>query len=406
MDTGTGFYWFMWPQRDLDRNCRLAGPGVDRGCYEHGSSLDSDGDLLPDAAEVRRGTDLHSEDTDGDGLRDGLEVLRGTDPLEITSPGVIQVPFDIPVIQAALCLAVNGDEIRVAPGTYQAGLQFCGADVILRGWDAASTILVGESHPVISFMGTESETCLLSHFTIQNGHGEYGGGICGGTWERHTRATITDNSIADNSASYAGGGIAHCNGLIENNRIVRNSAGYWGGGLYDCNGLIQNNAIYGNWAEYGGGGASASDATFQNNEIYSNAADKRGGGLAGCSGIIMNNKVYGNAANGVDSEGGGLSRCDGLILNNEVRANAAKYGGGLKDCGGIIANCTIYGNSATYGGGLHECRATIRNCIIWENSVYYPRPFLKPSFSCIQDWNRGGTGNIAIVFRFTTDRNT
>ncbi len=390
VDTGTGFYWFMWPQRDLDRNCRLAGSGVDRGCYEHGSSLDSDGDLLPDAEEVRRATDVHSEDTDGDGLRDGLEVLRGTDPLQITSPGVVQVPFDIPVMQAALCLALYGDEIRVAPGTYQAGLQFCGADVILRGWDAASTILVGESHPVISFMGTESETCLLSHFTIQNGHGEYGGGICGGTWDLHTRASIGNNVIVDNSASYGGAGIAHCDGIIENNRISRNSSGYYGGGLDDCDGTIQNNTIYGNSARYGGGLCSCS-GTIRSNEVYGNSADTSGGGACGCDGTVMNNRIYGNSA----GSGAGLYNCDGIIQNNRISGN---LGSGLSGCNGIIQNCTICANSASKGGGLNKCRGVIRNCIIWGNGGAGGTQLVEttnPCYSCIQDWTGGGPGNVA-----------
>jgi hypothetical protein len=87
--TGVNLYWFAWPQRDLDGNCRLFGRRVDMGCYEFGSSPDSDGDLLSDLAEssvAPNSPNPNNDDSDGDGLRDGLEVLRGSDPMAPTPP--------------------------------------------------------------------------------------------------------------------------------------------------------------------------------------------------------------------------------------------------------------------------------------------------------------------------------
>jgi hypothetical protein len=43
--------------------------------------LDSDGDLLSDADEIRLGTDPHLADSDGDGISDGYEVAHGLNPL-------------------------------------------------------------------------------------------------------------------------------------------------------------------------------------------------------------------------------------------------------------------------------------------------------------------------------------
>jgi len=61
------------------------------------------------------------------------------------------------------------------------------------------------------------------------------------------------------------------------------------------------------------------------------------------------------------------------------------------------------GNAAHYGGGLAESRydeyeADIINNIIWgnvapEGAQLYDSP--TPSYSCIQDWSGGGTGNIS-----------
>src|SRR3989344_9488705 len=43
-------------------------------------ALDSDNDWLPDAWEIRLGSDLLSPDTDGDGFNDGVEVRNGYAP--------------------------------------------------------------------------------------------------------------------------------------------------------------------------------------------------------------------------------------------------------------------------------------------------------------------------------------
>ncbi len=72
INSGVNYYWFSWPQRDLDGNCRLVGDRVDIGCCEFGSGPDRDGDLLSDSYEWAYGPHFMNEDADGDGLRDGL----------------------------------------------------------------------------------------------------------------------------------------------------------------------------------------------------------------------------------------------------------------------------------------------------------------------------------------------
>jgi len=189
IDSGVNYYWSAWPQCDVEGNCRLSGDRVDMGCYEYGSSPDSDGDLLSDSDEATRGTDPLREYSDGDSLRDGLEILRGTDPLAPTPPAVIVITPDGPTIQEALCMALTGDEIVVAPGTYRENLEFCraSANVILRGSNpqkpdvVASTVIDGGGlGPVVFFTGFESEASVLKGLTIQNGRAASGAGVCGG----------------------------------------------------------------------------------------------------------------------------------------------------------------------------------------------------------------------------------
>jgi len=407
---GANFYWHAWPQRDLDGNCRLEGARIDMGCYEWGATTDEDGDLLSDSDEVAQQTDVLLEDTDGDGLRDGLEVLRGTNPIGPTPPGVVQVPDDFMTIQEALCLAVPGDEIIVSPGTYTGNLQFCGTDVTLRSMDpdnpelVAATILSGgDTVPVVCFVGSEGPDCVLSGFTISNGHADHGCGIRGGGSKRHTHATIRNNTITNNYALRGGAGLAWCDGTIVNNTISNNQAEENGGGLSGCHGTIQSNTITGNYAATAmddcdgiirgntiaanvRNGVYGCDGTIESNAITANF----GSGISVCHGRILRNAIVGNSSSG-------LSGCDGSILNNAIVGNWGRRGGGLNNCNGEILNNTIVMNQAMYsGGGLDMCNAVIRNCIIWGNIASGDHQVFRssdPTYSCIQDWVLGGEGN-------------
>jgi len=396
IDAGANYYWFRWPQRDLGGNCRLVGERIDMGCYEYGSSPDSDGDLFCDADELLLGTDRTNDDTDGDGLRDGLELLRGSDPFTATPGRLVHVPSELSTIQESLCVAADGDEIVVAPGTYQENLFFCGANVVVRSSDpqdldivASTTMEGGARGPVVSFLGTEGDACVLSGFTIRDGRAECGGGICGGTLGNHTHATIQNNVVRDNSARGDGGGLAYCDGRIENNTITGNSAKRRGGGLAYCDARIQKNRVAGNLAN-SGGGLCRCRGTIRNNIITGNSAGDGGGGLAYCEGTIRNNTIYGNWA----LYGGGLYECQGTIENNKITGNSVEvYGGGLCRCQGRIENNTIAGNEGW--GGLWRCNGTIRNCIVWgnggadwRNEVYESST---PTYSCIRGWTEVGT---------------
>jgi hypothetical protein len=357
IDSGANGYWLAWPLRDLDGNCRLAGRSVDMGCYEYGASRDSDGDLLSDSDELRIGIDLYRDDTDSDGLRDGLEVLRGSDPLKATPPRAVHVRPEISTIQESLGIAVDGDEIVVAPGIYIENLCFFGFNVTLRSSDpknpyiVASTILDGGgSGPVVSFTGNEGKECVLAGFTLRRGCAFRGGGISG----NGAQVAIQNNIITGNSATgrYAyGGGLYRCDGTIQNNKIFGNWAHGCGGGLFSCGGLVQNNTISGNWASNYGGGLYRCDGTIQNNVVASNWTYDCAGGLGWCKGRILNNTIIGNWT---DNNSNNLGWCDGVIQNN----------------------------------------------IVWGNTETDFLASSTPSFSCIQGWSRGGEGNTADDPRF------
>jgi len=306
-------------------------------------------------------------------------------------------------IREGISAAHGGDTVIVARGTYRENVHFQGKNIALTSTDPLSPDVVsttvidgGCSGPVVRFSGTESGACLLSGFTIRNGWGSDGSGICGGTPDIHTRATIRNNLIVDNTATgkeWRGGGIAYCDGLIESNTITRNEGDY-GGGLGSCDGLIQNNFVCGNSAGHGGG-ACHCDGVIQNNTFCDNSADVSGGAFCGCAATIQNNVISRNSA----PSGGGLFGSNEDIRNNLITDNVAeKDGGGISYCQGTAENNTIVGNSAGQdGGALAHCGGTIENCIIWGNKAPTDSQVHEsrlPAHSCVQG-GAYGEGDIA-----------
>jgi hypothetical protein len=155
------------------------------------------------------------------------------------------------------------------------------------------------------------------------------------------------------------------------------------------------------------GGGSGSVVTFTGSEtalcVLRGFTLTHGYQFAAGGGILGNGTQAGiesciitdNAA----SWGGGLCACNGAITHCLIVNNAAYYdGGGLAICDGEIKHCTIARNIAgDVGGGLFDCMATITNSIVWSNQAYdMPGIYAgqTPTYSCIQDGDGEGTGNL------------
>ncbi len=185
-----------------------------------------------------------------------------------SNSGTEENPFA--TIQKGIDAASEQDTVIVAQGTYLENIQFKGKNIVLRSADPAdrtvveNTVIDGDmAGAVVTLVGTEDGGCVLSGFTVRNGEAWEGGGICGGTAEQHTLATIENSIIADNAAQFGGGGLAYCDGAIRRNIISGNSGGFvGGGGLSECDGLIVNNVIAGNSGGLSGGGLYGCDGTI------------------------------------------------------------------------------------------------------------------------------------------------
>ncbi|NQT84093.1 hypothetical protein HQ563_13790, partial [bacterium] len=177
-------------------------------------------------------------------------------------------------------------------------------------------------------------------------------------------------------------------------------AEYKAGGLFDCDGIIKGNIINANNSPTLAGGLAHCGGTIEDNIISANSANW-GGGIGDCSAAILRNIIIRNTAT---DGAGGVGGCDGIIRSNVIVGNSAGWGAGLGACAGMILNNTITRNSATEdGGGLYLCSGDIANCIIWGNMAPADAQLANssvPTYSCIQDWDGGGEGNIALDPQF------
>jgi hypothetical protein len=251
---------------------------------------------------------------------------------------------------------------------------------------------------------TVSGTGFYPYFTAQ-----LGGGLafCDGTIENN----LISGNIGGPSGFYlrgSGGGLYDCQAAIRANRILSNRSSGYGGGLNNCNNIIVNNTIANNFGEWSGGGLMSCDALIIGNRIEGNGTAEGGGGLASCNAHIHANLIRNNYANR-SGGGGGLLDCPGVIENNVITGNIAyESGSGLANCDGLIVNNTItLNNGKTNGFGLQDCNGPLANDIIWGNfNSAGPAQLAastRPSYSIIQGWTGGGTGNSSANPRFVND---
>jgi photosystem II stability/assembly factor-like uncharacterized protein len=270
---------------------------------------------------------------------------------------IINVPAEAATIQAAIDLAVDGDTVRVAPGTYHEVLNFRGkAITVVSDAGPDQTIIDGDgAGSVVSFRSGETRAAVLSGFTIRGGRSINSGG---GIYIASSSPTVRGNVITGNR-SCTGVGIYSSFGspMIQANRITGNvidgCTGGWGIGVYI-------------------GGNSA--AEILDNEITDNTgAAASGGGLAlfsAGSAVVRNNVIARNITSGPAGcgFGGGLASANfsqAKIVGNLIVGNSACTGGGVYWLGStgsnLFVNNTIADNGASSMPGMYVSGFDARN---------------------------------------------
>lgn len=336
-------------------------------------------------------------------------------------------------LQTALNLAVDGDNLYLAQGTYTS----TGSAVALitqtigfyGGWDGSTTLpivrdpdiytttLDGEkTRGVINIQMSNGPT--IDGFTIKNGRALQGGGI----YVLDAYPTIRNNKIVNNEAYFdfygtghgggiyvedgvvdrpciitanyiynnlaaIGGGISHQNEdtyyttTISSNEIISNTTYWWGGGIniYHSDDIIQSNIISGNVTDEEGGGIRLwySNSLLEGNVVINNKSNDVGGGISlktKSNATLINNFFIKNTVDGIY-----VYNSSPQIVNNTIIARNQNTGSGLvleTIPGCMIGECTegsVINNIIVkyqYGiTGISEISPTIDYNDVWGNSL-------------------------------------
>lgn len=97
-----------------------------------------------------------------------MTLLFGASPVQ--GQQIIHIPADQATIQGGINVAVNGDTVLVAPGTYKENINFDGkAITVTSSAGPQSTIIDGSAGPVaVQFVSGETRASILNGFTIEN----------------------------------------------------------------------------------------------------------------------------------------------------------------------------------------------------------------------------------------------
>jgi len=274
-------------------------------------------------------------------------------------------------IRDAINLSSDGDEIFVADGSYinsAVGLDVT-KDIMIRSVGGPLVTIIDGNGGRCLDLGNNA--CVISGFTIKNGHSSSGGGpsydkgggiYCSGIIPFVTNCIITANATGGNSDARGGGvyggTVVDC--IISNNITVGSGGGMSDGVSIDCV-ISDNSAGYGGGRSYG----ASYGCTFSNNVANFTTSSGgtvyelgEGGGIYG--GVASNCTFIGNTSN---SRGGGIAK--GEAYNSTFSKNTTRFGGGgMSESKGV--NCTFSANTAgSYGGGAHQSELEL--CIISGN---------------------------------------
>jgi hypothetical protein len=328
-------------------------------------------------------------------------------------------------VSKALSVAVSGDEIWVAAGTYKpttgsdrdasfdipSGVKlrggFSGSEATLSAravlnTQSLTTILSGDintsgvddnSYQIVTFKNAAPST-VIEGFTITGAYGSAGGGGIynegnnGGTsTPTISHCKITANSAISGAGIYNSGSSGGAASAVLMNSIFESNTA-----------LIAGGAVYNDGTLLGVANPSITNCQFKNNNapsggaMYNNAYNGEASPkVTSCifqtnhaqnhGGAIFNYGYMSGAAR-IGLPGARISGLNGvsspIITNSVFQGNTAMTGGALYNSGSegnsspVLTNCTFQGNTSTTGGSAMYSTGTggvavpvVTNCIVW-----------------------------------------
>src|SRR5437016_10621221 len=259
---------------------------------------------IADTADAVPGDGICADSGNAYSLRAAVQEANA-----LAGPDTIQLGAATYVLSGAAGddLAVSGD------------LDITG-DLTLTGAGTASTIIDGGGVDRVLDIDPSGAgvSVTIANLTVRGGGSNNAPAQAGGGIRNRGTLSLSNVTLAANSAGINGGGLLNFGTLtLTNTTVSGNTAGTDGGGIYNSSGTLTITA-----------------STLSGNSA--NSAGRNGGGIFNASAATLTNvTVSGNSAN---SGGGGVFNSGGTatLLNVTLGENSAPIGGGISNPAGTV----------------------------------------------------------------------
>ncbi len=257
-----------------------------------------------------------------------------------SNPGSASQPFR--TVARGIAVAVNGDTVQVAAGTYAENLSVA-EDLVLQGAGAGQSIIDGGGTAPCLVLSSVPSTCRVAGFTFRNG--------INGVVSSLGSPTITDCAFNNNlSGGQQISGAFQMNGgspTVLRCTFADNSVGGIGGGS---------------------GALTARECSFTNNvgQVYGGGVYLRANS-GPVSAVLTRCRFFGNRApfssSNIFLDGANFTLTDSLI-DTTIPAGGTAVGIETTNAQAYVTNCTVTGASAILRVRTNSY-LELRNSIVW-----------------------------------------